>query len=51
MLYYGSQMVMFYGSNSWAYTKLGKITGCSERELKKLLGTKDVTVTLDAAGK
>lgn len=49
VLYSGSQMVIFYGSNSWAYTKLGKITQCSERELKKLLGTKDVTVTLDAA--
>ena len=24
VLYSGSQMVMFYGSNSWAYTRLGK---------------------------
>lgn len=49
VLYSGSQMVMFYGSNSWAYTRLGKMTGYSEKELKRLLGTKDVTVTLDAA--
>nr|WP_300307690.1 cyclophilin-like fold protein [uncultured Anaerostipes sp.] len=48
VLYSGSQMVMFYGSNSWAYTRLGRITGCTEKEIRKLLGTKDVTVTLDA---
>lgn len=48
MLYSGSQMVMFYGSNSWAYTRLGRITGYTEKEIRKLLGTKDVTVTLDA---
>nr|WP_289064074.1 cyclophilin-like fold protein [uncultured Anaerostipes sp.] len=49
VLYSGSQMVMFYGSNSWAYTRLGKMTGYSEKELKRLLGTRNVTVTLDAA--
>ena len=48
VLYSGSQMVMFYGSNSWAYTRLGRITGCTKKEIRKLLGTKDVTVTLDA---
>lgn len=48
VLYSGSQMVMFYGSNSWAYTRLGRITGYTEKEIRKLLGTKDVTVTLDA---
>ena len=47
VLYSGSQMVMFYGSNSWAYTRLGRIIDCSGAELEKLLGTKDVTVTLD----
>ena len=48
VLYSGSQMVMFYGSNSWAYTRLGRITGCTKKEIRKRLGTKDVTVTLEA---
>ncbi len=27
ILYSGNQIVLFYGSNTWAYTRLGKITG------------------------
>lgn len=46
VLYSGSNIVIFYGSNSWAYTRLGKITEFSDRELRELLGSGDVTVTL-----
>ena len=46
VLYSGSQMVIFYGSNSWAYTRLGKLTDKSAEELTELLGNGDVTVTL-----
>ena len=46
VLYSGSQIVIFYGSNSWAYTRLGKITDKSAAELTELLGSGDVTVTL-----
>ena len=45
VLYSGNQLVVFYGTNSWAYTRLGKIN-LSKSELKELLGKKDVTVTL-----
>lgn len=45
VLYAGNQLVIFYGSNSWAYTKLGKIN-LQEKELKQLLGNGDVTATL-----
>ena len=45
VLYSGNQLVVFYGSNSWAYTRLGKIN-LSKSELKELLGKKDVTVML-----
>ena len=45
VLYSGDQMVVFYGSNSWAYTRLGKIN-LKEKELKELLGNGDVTITL-----
>ena len=48
MLYTGSQMVIFYGSNSWAYTRLGRITDKSDSELKELLGGAGVTVTITA---
>ena len=46
VLYSGNQIVVFYGSNSWAYTRLGKIADKSATELKDLLGNGDVTVTL-----
>ena len=46
VLYSGNQMVVFYGSNSWAYTKLGHIDNTSTEELKKMLGSVDVTITL-----
>ena len=29
VLYSGNQIVMFYGSNSWSYTKIGKIDDLS----------------------
>lgn len=47
VLYSGSQIVVFYGSNSWAYTRLGRITGKSNEELEELLGSGDVTITLE----
>ncbi|MDE7176592.1 MAG: hypothetical protein K2O59_02145 [Lachnospiraceae bacterium] len=47
VLYSGSQMVVFYGSNSWAYTRLGKITDKSDGEMEELLGGGDVTITLE----
>jgi len=45
VLYSGDQIVIFYGSNSWAYTKLGKID-LSEEEMTSLLSNGDVTITL-----
>ena len=38
ILYSGNQIVLFYGSNSWSYTRLGKINGYSVSELSTLLG-------------
>ena len=37
VLYSGNQIVVFYGSNSWAYTRLGHIDMTKE-ELTELLG-------------
>ena len=45
VLYSGNQIVVFYGSNSWAYTRLGHIDMTKE-ELNELLGNSDVEITL-----
>ena len=45
-LYSGNQIVVFYGSNSWSYTRLGRITDKTPSELADLLGSGDVTITL-----
>ena len=51
VLYAGNQIVVFYGSNSWAYTRLGRITDQSAEELTALLGSGDVTITLRTGAK
>ena len=50
VLYSGNQLVVFYGSNTWEYTRLGKIE-LSEEELKNLLGNSDVTITIETEEK
>lgn len=47
VLYSGDQIVVFYGSNSWAYTRLGRITDKNVDELAEILGNEDVTITID----
>ncbi len=46
VLYQGNQISLFYNSNSWSYTKLGKVTNMTASELKDVLGDGDVTLTL-----
>ena len=46
VLYAGNQIVVFYGSNSWAYTRLGHITNVSAEEMTKLLANGDVVITI-----
>ena len=46
VLYQGNQISLFYNSNSWSYTMLGKVTNVSADELKEILGNGDVTLTL-----
>ena len=46
VLYSGSQIVVFYGSNSWAYTRLGRIEGLTVGELTDLLSNGDVTLKI-----
>ena len=37
ILYMGNNIVLFYGSNSWQYTRLGKMQGYSAEEIKNIL--------------
>ncbi|MDE6650306.1 MAG: hypothetical protein K2K45_10295 [Muribaculaceae bacterium] len=46
MLYQGNNIVIFYGTNSWSYTPLGKIYGASASELRQFLGDGDITLTI-----
>ncbi|MGI6025750.1 MAG: cyclophilin-like fold protein [Candidatus Scatomorpha sp.] len=47
VLYNGSQIVIFYGSNSWSYTRLGRIDDLDG--WADALGSGDVTVTFSLA--
>ena len=48
VLYNGSNICLFYDSNSWSYTRLGKIDGLSESQLRTFLkaGESNISVTL-----
>ena len=48
ILYSGNQIVLFYGTNSWSYTRIGKMEYGSLDELKAFLkaGQGMITVTL-----
>ena len=47
VLYAGNKLVIFYGSNSWSYTRLGHIE-LSQQEITALLSHDEVSVTLMA---
>lgn len=47
VLYQGNQIVIFYGSNSWSYTRLGRVTDLTGWD--DALGSGDVSVTFSLA--
>ena len=49
VLYSGNQIVVFYGSNSWAYTRLGSITDKTASEMADLLGNGNVRITISSS--
>lgn len=49
ILYQGNQICIFYGSNSWSYTRLGRISDASQEELRSLLSHETVNITLSLA--
>ena len=46
VLYAGDQLVVFYGSNTWAYTRLGHITDKTQQELTQLLSNGNVSIMI-----
>ena len=46
VLYSGNQIVVFFGSNSWAYTRLGRIAQTSAEDMTDLLANGEVVITL-----
>lgn len=46
ILYSGNQLVIFYGSNTWAYTRLGHITDKTQDELTQLLSNGNVIIKI-----
>ena len=46
VLYSGDQIVIFYGSNSWSYTRLGHVVGATAPKMAGLLGKGSVTLTI-----
>lgn len=46
ILYQGNKFVIYYDTNSWNFTRLGKIKNISQDEFKSILGNGDVTAVL-----
>lgn len=46
MLYTSNQLCIFFESNSWEYTRIGKIEGMTEEQLKEAFGSGEVSITL-----
>ena len=45
VLYAGDKIVIFYGSNSWAYTRLGHVN-LSQKEMTELLSNGNASITI-----
>lgn len=45
ILYQGNSLVIYYDTNSWNFTRIGKIEGVTGEELLEAFGDGDVTVT------
>ena len=46
ILYQGHNLVIYYDTNSWNFTRLGKIDNATQADLKAALGKGNVTVTI-----
>lgn len=42
----GSLLVIYYGTNTWNFTRLGKVLNLTDAELKEILGKGNIRATL-----
>ena len=47
VLYSGNQIVIFYGSNSWSYTRLGRVTDKNDAQMRELLANGNTSITIE----
>ena len=45
ILYQGDKITLYYDTNTWTFTKLGKVINVNSDELKRILGSHDVEMT------
>lgn len=45
ILYQGNSVTVYYDVNTWNFTRLGKVQGVTQQELKDILGEGDVEIT------
>ncbi len=50
ILYQGDQITLYYDTNSWSFTRLGRVQGLTADELRAILGDGDVTMVLSLNG-
>lgn len=48
ILYQGNSVTIYYDTNSWSFTQLGKVKGLTENEIKDILSADSVEVTFSA---
>ena len=51
ILYQGNQITIYYDKNTWSFTRLGKVQGLTQAELKEILGDGNVEVTFSLRSK
>lgn len=51
ILYQGNSFVIYYDTNAWSLTRLGKIENVTQQELKEILGSGSVTAVLSLPAK
>ena len=44
ILYQGNSITVYYDENTWNFTRLGKVQGVTDEELRGILGEEDVEI-------
>lgn len=47
ILYQGNKITIYYATNSWSFTRLGKVDDVAPAELRKILGKDNVTAVFE----